>query len=166
MNRKSAFLAIAMVAFVSFAFGANRQKPNEAEVVKLQPCVVMAKSLANADFSFVAKFRYHLIWAGIKELVIIRVGKNSDAKKAGLAVGEKIIQIREVKVEGMGLKELQREFEMKTETGKVQLVIQAKDSTKTRIVELQFGEPAIPEPNQPITPTPLSAAPTTDAPSR
>ena len=32
-------------------------------------------------------------------------------------------------------------FEKKSENGKIPLIIQAKDPGKTRLVELQFGEP-------------------------
>jgi C-terminal processing protease CtpA/Prc len=145
-----------MVAFVSSAFGADSEKPSESDVVKLQPCVVKAKSLKDAGFGFKAKFRHHMIWAGIKELVIFEVGPRSDAKIAGLEVGEKIIQVRDVKVDGLSIKELKKQFEMPSETGKVLLVIQAKDSAKTRTVELQFHEAPNTERNQPIAPTPIT----------
>jgi predicted metalloprotease with PDZ domain len=153
-----------MVAFVSSAFGADSGKPSENEVVKLQPCVVKAKSLKDAGFGFKAKFRHHMIWAGIKELVIFEVGPRSDAKMAGLEVGEKIIQIRDVKVDGLGIKELLKQFEMPSETGKVLLLIQAKDSGKTRTVELQFHEAPNTEPNEALVSTPASIPPAADAP--
>ena len=156
MNHKISLLCITMIAFVSSAFGAGSEKPSESEVVKLQPCVVKAKSLKDAGFGFKAKFRHHMIWAGIKELVIFEVGPRSDAKIAGLEVGEKIIQVRDVKVDGLSIKELQKQFEMPSETGKILLVIQAKDSKKARTVELQFHEAPNTEPNQPVVPTPIT----------
>lgn len=140
---------ICVFGFVSLSLRAEPTKPNQDEIVKLEPYVVKAKSLANAGFSFIAKFRYHMIWAGIKELIIVEVGPRSEAKKAGLAVGEKILQIRDVKVEGLGIRELRNEFETKAVDGKVTLLIQSKGSKETRTVVLQFTEP-LPktEPNQ------------------
>jgi hypothetical protein len=50
------------------------------------------------------------------------------------------------------------EFEKKSENGKIPLIIQAKDSEKTRLVELQFSEPAAqPKPEVPSTPAVESA---------
>ncbi len=119
----------------------------------MAPYVVKGKSLAQSGFGFKATFRHHLIWAGIKELMIVNVEPRSAAKKAGLEVGEKILQIRDVKVDGLGIGELKREFERPSANGMIRLTIQAKDSAATRIVELQFSEPSarIPkasEPNQ------------------
>jgi hypothetical protein len=48
--------------------------------------------------------------------------------------------------------------EKKSENGKIPLIIQAKDSEKTRLVELQFGEPAAqPKHGVPSTPAVESA---------
>ncbi|MEO7597971.1 MAG: PDZ domain-containing protein [Opitutus sp.] len=116
-------------------------KPNEDGIVKLDPYVVETKSLANAGFRFKAKFHHHLKGAGIKELTIVEVGPQSQAKKAGLAVGEKILQIRDVKVEGLAIEELQNEFETTAVDGKVPLLIQARGSDETRTVVLQFSDP-------------------------
>jgi predicted metalloprotease with PDZ domain len=143
---------VLVLGFGSLALRADPAKPSEEETIRLKPYVIEEKSLANTGFSFKAKFRHHMLWAGIKELIITQVESRSYAKKAGLEVGEKIIQIRDVKVEGLGLKELQREFETKSVNGKITLLIQAKDSNTTRTVELQFNEPPPQEkkaPNQP-----------------
>jgi S1-C subfamily serine protease len=149
---KPKFLAsfILASAFAALPLRAESVKPSQDEIVVLEPYVVEAKSLANAGFAFIAKFRYHMIWAGIKELIIAEVGPRSEAKKAGLAVGEKILQIRDVKVNGLGIRALRKEFETKAVDGKVTLLIQSKDSKETRTVVLQFTEP-LPktEPNQP-----------------
>ena len=58
-----------------------------------------------------------------------------------------------MKVDGLGIKALQKEFEKKSENGKIPLIIQSKDSEKTRLVELQFGEPAA-RPKQEVLPAP------------
>ena len=129
---------ILVAGFVPFSLRAGTAKPNDDGIVKLTPYVVEATSLANAGFKFKARFRYHLIGAGIKELIIVEVGPQSAAKKAGLAVGEKILQIRDVKVEGLGIKELQEEFETKAVDGKVPLLIESKNSNETRTVVLQL----------------------------
>jgi S1-C subfamily serine protease len=127
-----------VLGFVAVSLHATPAKPDKAEIVKLEPFVVESTSLANAGFRFKARFHHHLIEAGIRELVIVEVGPQSEAKKAGLAVGEKILQIRDVKVEGLGLEELQNEFQTKAEDGKVPLLIQSKGSDETRTVVLQF----------------------------
>jgi predicted metalloprotease with PDZ domain len=114
----------------------------------MEPYVVKAKSLAQAGFGFKATFRHHLIWAGIKELTIVIVEPRSAAKKAGLEVGEKIIQIRDVKVEGLGIGELKREFEKPSANGMIPLTIRVKDSDATRVVELQFSEPSAQMPKE------------------
>jgi predicted metalloprotease with PDZ domain len=155
---------IAIVTVLILPFACHAKSESQDEPVKLAPFVIKAKSLKDAGFGFKAKFRHHMIWAGIKELVIFEVGPRSDAQKAGLEVGEKIIQIRDVKVDGLGIKELQKQFEMPSETGKVLLLIQAKDSGKTRTVELQFHEAPSTEPNQALVPTPASVTPAADAP--
>jgi hypothetical protein len=153
---KSKFLASCILAsaFAALPLLAEPVKPSQDEIVKLKPYVVEAKSLANAGFTFIAKFRHHMIWAGIKELIIAEVGPRSEAKKAGLAVGEKILQIRDVKVDGLGIKELRNEFETKAVDGKITLLIQSKDSKETRTIVLQFTDP-LPktEPNQSPEPT-------------
>ena len=141
MNPQLPAIFIILLGLVAPAFAATPLKAGD-EVVLMKPYVVEERSLAKAGFGFQAKFRHHLIWAGVKELVIVNVGPHSAAKKAGLAVGEKIIQIREVKVDGLSIKALQKEWEKKSVDGKIPLVIQAKDSEQTRTVELQFGEPA------------------------
>jgi C-terminal processing protease CtpA/Prc len=109
-------------------------------VVNLPPYVIEAKSLADSGFKFKARFRDHMIGAGIRELVIVEVGPQSEAKKAGLAVGDRILQIRDVKVEGLGLKELQDEFATKAVDGKVPLLIQSRGSDETRTVMLKFAD--------------------------
>ena len=152
MNPKFPLLLALQVSIGSLAFGAEPPKPSD-EVVLMKPYVVEEKSLAKAGFGFKATFRHHMIWAGVKELIIVNVGPRSAAKKAGLEVGEKIIQIREVKVDGLGIKALQKEFEKKSENGKIPLIIQSKDSEKTRLVELQFGDPAA-QPKQEVSPAP------------
>lgn len=119
---------------------ADSAKPIEEEVVRLAPYVVEARSLADAGFTFKARFRYHMMWSGIKELIIVKVGPQSEAKKAGLSVGEKILQIRDVKVDGLGIDELRNEFETKAVDGKVTLLIQSKGSEETRTVVLQFTD--------------------------
>ena len=124
-----------------FPLRALSAKSDKEDVVKLDPYVVETRSLANAGFRFKAKFHHHLQGAGIKELTIVEVGPQSQAKKAGLAVGEKILQIRDVKVEGLGLEELQSQFETKAVDGKVPLLIQSKKSDETRTVVLQFSDP-------------------------
>jgi len=143
--------------FVSFPLRADSAKPNEDEIVKLTPYVVEARSLAGAGFKFKARFRHHMIGAGIKELIIVEVGPQSEAKKAGLAVGEKILQIRDVKVDGLGIKQLQNEFEIKAVEGKVTLLIQSKGSNETRTVVLQFTGPLPKKAANSSTPTPTAA---------
>jgi C-terminal processing protease CtpA/Prc len=129
-------------------------KTDEEEVVKMDPVVVEASSLASAGFKFKARFRHNLVGTGIRELVIVEVGPQSAAKRAGLSVGEKILQIRDVKVEGLGLKELQEEFASKAVNGKVTLLIEAKGSTETRTVDLQFSNPhTAPEPSKAAPPS-------------
>ena len=118
---------------------AASDKGEKDDIVKMDPYVVETRSLANAGFRFKAKLHHHLDGAGIKELTIVEVGPQSQAKKAGLAVGEKILQIRDVKVEGLDLQELQHQFETKAVDGKVPLLIQAKGSQATRTVVLQFS---------------------------
>ena len=152
MNPKLPLLLALQVSIVSFTLGAEPPKPGD-EVVLMKPYVVEERSLAKAGFGFRATFRHHMIWAGVKELIIVNVGPRSEAKKAGLEVGEKIIQIREVKVDGLGIKALQKEFEKKSENGRIPLIIQAKDSEKTRLVELQFSEPAV-QPKTEVPPAP------------
>ncbi len=146
MNSRLLVFCILATYFVSFPLRANSAKSNEDEIVKLPPYVVETKTLANAGFTLKAKFR--LIGTGIKELVIVEVGPRSEAKKAGLSIGEKILQIRDVKVEGLGLEELQKEFEAEAVDGKVPLLIQAKGSNKTRTVVLQFTDHAQKVPTQ------------------
>jgi hypothetical protein len=152
MNPQLPLLLALQISIASLAPGAEPLKPSD-EVVLMKPYVVEEKSLANAGFAFKARFRHHMIWAGVKELIIVNVGPRSEAKKAGLEVGEKIIQIRDMKVDGLGIKALQNEFEKKSENGKIPLIIQAKDSEKTRLVELQFSEPAA-QPKKDVLPVP------------
>jgi predicted metalloprotease with PDZ domain len=151
MNPKIAVLCMSIVCFLSLARGADPAEPSESKVVKMEPYVVRAKSLAQAGFAFKAKFRHHMIWAGIKELIIVTVEPRSAAKKAGLEVGEKIIQIRDAKVDGMGIRELIREFEKPSANGMISLTIQSKDSGATRVMQLQFHDPSsqTPEPRVP-----------------
>jgi hypothetical protein len=166
VNSKLPAVLIILASLAAPAFAADSSKPGD-EVVVMKPYVVEEKSLAKAGFGLQAKFRHHLIWAGVKEIVVIKVEPRSAAKKAGLEVGEKIIQIRDVKVDGLGIKALQKEFEKKSVDGKIPLVIQAKDSAQTRMVELQFGkpaEPAKPAPDQAKSPPAPGAAPADQAP--
>jgi C-terminal processing protease CtpA/Prc len=153
MNPRIPALCVFIVCLASLSLDADPAKPSEREVVKMEPFVVKGKSFAQSGFGFKATFRHHLIWAGIKELIIVTVEPRSAAKKAGLEVGEKILQIRDVKVDGLGIGELKREFEKPSANGMISLTIQAKDSGATKVVELQFSEPSahIPkesEPNQ------------------
>jgi predicted metalloprotease with PDZ domain len=138
MNTRLIRSCVCLFAVASLSLHAEQAKPKQDDVVKLDPFVVEASSLADAGFTIKARFLNHLIGAGIKELVIVKVGPQSEAKKAGLSVGEKILQIRDVKVEGLGLKELQEQFATKAVKGKVTLLVQAKNSGETRTVELQF----------------------------
>ena len=125
-----------------FPLRALSAKSDKEDVVKLDPYVVETRSLANAGFRFKARFHHHLQGAGIKDLTIVEVGPQSQAKKAGLAVGEKILQIRDVKVEGLAIEELQSQFETKAVDGKVPLLIQSRGSDETRTVVLQFSDPS------------------------
>jgi S1-C subfamily serine protease len=129
---------LCVFGFALLSLHAESAKSKQDDIVKLDPYVVEASSLADAGFTIKARFLNHLIGAGIKELVVAKVGPQSEAKKAGLSVGEKILQIRDVKVEGLGLKELQEQFATKAVNGKVTLLVQAKNSEETRTVELQF----------------------------
>jgi len=147
MNSRLLASCLFASGFVSFSQRAESAKPNEDEIVKLTPFVVEARSLANAGFKFKAKFHHHIKGAGIKELIIVEVGPQSEAKKAGLAVGEKILQIRDVKVDGLGLEELRDEFVTKAVDGKITLLIQSKGSDETRTVVLQFPAPPKKTPN-------------------
>lgn len=142
IGMKSRFLVVFVLVSgcVSLPLDAASAKPDKEDVVKLDPYVVETRSLANAGFRFKAKFRPHFIGEGIKELIIVEVGPQSQAKKAGLAVGERILQIRDVKVEGLGLEELQNEFRTQSADGKVPLLVQAKGSSETRTVVLQFPD--------------------------
>lgn len=144
MNLRLCLFCFVFSNLVSLIFGADAQKPHD-DVVILKPYVVEAKSLAHTGFEFLAKFRYHLITAGIKELIITKVESRSVAKKAGLEVGEKIIQVWDMKVEGLKIKELKKLFERKTEDGKIPLTIQSKDSGVIRKVVLQWSEREEPE---------------------
>jgi len=150
MNSRFVSSCGCVLSFALLSLHAEPAKPKQDDIVKMDPYVVEAKSLADAGFTIKARFLNHLIGAGIKELIIVRVGPQSEAKKAGLAVGEKILQIRDVKVEGLGLKELQDEFAAKAVNGKVTLLVQSKGSDETRTVELQFTKAAmLNSPNQP-----------------
>ena len=142
MNTRLFRSCVCVLGLALLPLHAKPAKTKEDEIVKLDPYVVEMKSLADAGFTIKAKFLNHLIGAGIKELVIVKVGPQSDAKKAGLAVGEKILQIRDVKVEGLGIKELQDEFAAKAADGKVILLIQSKGSEETRTVELKLTKSA------------------------
>jgi hypothetical protein len=153
MNSRLVISGLCILALASLPLQAKPAKPKDEEVVKLDPYVVEVRSLADAGFTIKAKFLNHLIGAGIKELIIVKVGPQSDAKKAGLSVGERILQIRDVKVEGLGIKELQEEFAAKAEDGKVTLLIQSKGSEETRTVELKLTKSAaVAPPNPPSEP--------------
>ncbi|MEO6002571.1 MAG: PDZ domain-containing protein [Opitutus sp.] len=143
MNTRLVRSSLCVLGLALLPLHAKPAKTKEEEIVKLDPYVVEMKSLADAGFTIKAKFLNHLIGAGIKELIIVKVGPQSDAKKAGLAVGEKILQIRDVKVEGLGIKELQDEFAAKAVDGKVTLLVQSKGSDETRTVELPFTKSAL-----------------------
>jgi len=140
MNYRVLLAAILVSVFGSFPLCADSAKTKEDEVVVLPPFDVKAQSLADTRFRFKARFRDHMIGAGIKELIIVEVGPQSEAKKAGLAVGDRILQIQDVKVEGLGLKELQNEFATKAVDGKVSLLIQSKGSDETRTVILKYDQ--------------------------
>jgi S1-C subfamily serine protease len=156
MNSRLIRSCVCVFASALLSFGAESAKPKSDDIVKLDPYVVEASSLADAGFSIKARFLNHLTGGGIKELIIVKVGPQSEAKKAGLAVGEKILQIRDVKVEGLNLKELQDEFAAKAVNGKVTLLVQSRNSEETRTVELQFTKasplkeatPPSPEPSR------------------
>lgn len=150
MNSRFIRSCVCVFGSALLSLRAEPAKPKQEDIVKLDPYVIEATSLADAGFTIKARFLNHLIGAGIKELVIVKVGPQSEAKKAGLSVGEKIIQIRDVKVEGLGLKELQEQFATKAVKGKVTLLVQARNSDETRTVELQFSKaPAVKEPTEP-----------------
>ena len=140
MNSRVLVAAILVSLFGSFPLRADSDKTKEDEVVVLPPFAVKGHSLADFRFKFKARFRDHMIGAGIKDLIIVEVGPQSEAKKAGLAVGDRILQIRDVKVEGLGLKELQNEFATKAVDGKVPLLIQSKGSDETRTVILKYDQ--------------------------
>jgi hypothetical protein len=157
MNSRLLASWILVCVVASLPLRAESEKSDESEIVKLEPYVVEAKSLADAGFTFKARFRHHMIWAGIKELTIVKVGPHSEAKKAGLAVGERILEIRDVKVEGLGLKELQDLFEAKAADGKVTLLVQSRGSEDTRTVVLRFTD-ALKKAAQPEQPTSTSSS--------
>lgn len=162
MNTRLVGVGLCVLSFGLLSLSAKTAKPDPDEVVRMDPVVVEATSLASAGFKFKARFRHNLVGTGIRELVIVEVGPQSAAKKAGLSVGEKILQIRDVKVEGLGIKELQDEFAAKAVNGKVSLLVEARGSTETRTVELQFPNQHLPSdaPKAPATPaTPASPPP-------
>ena len=154
MNSRLLASCILVAGFVLLPLHADSAKPHEEEIVKLSPYVIEATSLADAGFKFKARFHNHMISAGIKELIIVEVGPMSEAKKAGLAVGEKILQIGDVKVDGLGIEELGVEFETKSVDGKVTLLIQSKGSDKTRTVVPKITDHSKKSPNQSSEPTP------------
>ena len=139
MISKLLVAGVMVYGFVSLPLRAGSAKAQDDKVVTLPPYVIEAKSLADAGFKFKARFHNHMIGAGITELIIVEVGPQSEAKKAGLAVGDRILQIRDVKVEGLGLAELQHEFASKAVDGKVSLLIQSKGSDETHRVTLKFA---------------------------
>lgn len=138
MKSRLALFCLCILGTACVPLCAKPAKTEDNEVVKMDPVVVEASSLSDAGFKFKAKFRPHFIGTGIRELVVVEVGPQSTAKKAGLAVGDRILQIRDVKVEGLGIQELQHEFETKAVDGKVTLLVKSKGSTEPRNVELQF----------------------------
>src|SRR3954470_18795086 len=98
MNPRLISFCLCVFGFALLSLRAESAKPKQDDIVKLDPYVVEASSLADAGFTIKARFLNHLIGAGIKELVIVKVGPQAEAKKAFLSVGEKILQIRDVKV--------------------------------------------------------------------
>lgn len=132
--------SVMVSGFVSLPLRADSAKAKGDDVVTLPPYAIEAKSRADARFEWKARFHDHMIGAGIRELIISRVGPQSEAKKAGLVVGDRILQIWDVKVEGLGLQELLDEIATKAVDGKVSLLIQSKGSDKPRTVMLKSAD--------------------------
>jgi C-terminal processing protease CtpA/Prc len=104
----------------------------------MRPVIVEEKSLAGSGFGFKAQFRYHMIWSGIRKLVIVAVEPRSAARKAGLMVGDKIVRIWNTPVDGLKISQLEALFKRRSENGIIPLVVEGKDSALQRSVELRF----------------------------
>jgi C-terminal processing protease CtpA/Prc len=137
MKRLKAGAFAAALCLISMT-SAETLAQSGSEPIKMSPVVVEEKSLAGSGFGFKARFRYHMIWSGVKELVIVTVEPSSAARKAGLMVGEKIVCIWDTPVEGLKISELEALFKRPSQNGAIPLVIAAKDSGQQRSIELRF----------------------------
>ncbi len=129
-------LALAPIPFSSAQDDEEIEDPKY--YAELDPITIKGKSVEDAGFAFIAKFRMKMPWAGIKTLVVTKVGEDSPAAKAGIEKGAKIIKIRDTQIDGIKIKELQDLLQEKTEDGVIPLTIIPKKSDDPKEVILEF----------------------------
>lgn len=133
-----------LLAILSSTCLANSPPQLTDEEVAMLPTTELETMIVNgtlekAGFSIIAKFRHHLIFAGLKTPVVRDVSRNSVAYKAGLNNGDRIVRIRDVEVRGLGIRKMIKEFKKESENGLIELTVQDKDDKELRTVYLEFN---------------------------
>ncbi len=135
-------LALPLLLSLSAATASLAQTENDPEDPKyyaeLDTITIKGHSVEDAGFAFIAKFRKKMIWAGIKTLVVTKVGADSPAAKAGIEKGAKIVKIRNTEINGLKIKELQALLQEKSEDGRIPLTIIPKNKEAPQEVILEF----------------------------
>ncbi|MDQ8187906.1 PDZ domain-containing protein [Pelagicoccus sp. SDUM812002] len=134
------FLTLLFVVLSTIPFsGAQDDEVEDPEYyTELDPITIDGQSVEDAGFAFIAKFRKKMPWAGIKTLVVTKVGEDSPAAKAGIQKGDKIIKIRNSEIEGIKIKDLQYLLQEQSEDGSIPLTIIPKKSDVPKNVILEF----------------------------
>jgi hypothetical protein len=157
---------LALLFFLLPTLHAADAVPAAAEKpVMLAPLVVSAQSLREMNFHLTINRKPRIKGVklrGIEEPIFSQVDSKSIAALAGIQVGDRLVQIGELKLDGVSIEQFEEKFKQRTE-GKLLLVIRTRDFGVLRPVELNFRPPppktGLPQP-KPKTATPDEPAST------
>jgi predicted metalloprotease with PDZ domain len=147
MKSNSSAIVLLLLGCSAALNGSDAPQVMRDEPVVLKPYVVHDKMFAEAGFIINARARKGSKAAtgvvGIESFLIVisKPDPRTIAGRAGLKNGDKIIQIGEVKVDGLSFREFTEEFAKRRARLLVPLVISPKGSGELRSVVLDFGAP-------------------------
>jgi predicted metalloprotease with PDZ domain len=147
MKSRSSAIVLLLLRCASALNGSDAPQVMRDEPVVLKPYVVRDKLFEEAGFIINAKARKGSKAAtgvvGIESFVIVisKPDPRTIAGRAGLKNGDQIIQIGDVKVDGLSFREFTEEFARRRARLVIPLVISPKGSGEVRSVVLDFGAP-------------------------